>query len=424
MPYETTPDAPPAPAAPSVPPPAPNPAAGQLAGPPDAGLKQLAEMLERLRRLEQVAGVGGIEEGVGMDVLVHDTRGHAEILGEMEKRLRALELAQAEPDIQDPGGIEPPMDECLAGGIPVQWQFSKYSSLAMTVGRGTWTRHYARLVWNASGTAAAIAIPAVDGTYYLYAQITRAASPEYHPGLAPDTIAVGCSARNVNPGGDGTENTIVTLGQVVVAAGVIASFRQWVFSDLDNCTHLPDADNQGGTVAPGETPLRRTIERNPDTSENSYLSDQLYDVDTCKASSKSVPFFADGRSAGGGGNAEGELQWAMPDTHHPGRTPNLQRSVEIAVAAPAGEKDLQVYGFAVPSQLSALLASQDMILVRRVDAGVTHVQYLPVSTQDVLVSLRHEPGANYIQGKTRKAVCYGDESAWTDLILTAPCPTS
>ena len=413
------------PAAPAPPtsPPA-NPAAGQAAGPADPGMRQLAELLTRLQRLEQTAGLGGVEQGVGMDALYHNQRDTGEFLDDLHQRLRALEMALTEPPDHDDGVMDVPLDECLGGGMPVQWQFSKYSSLSMKVGHGIWTRHLARLEWNSSGAAAAIDVPGVAGTYYLYATITRAGTPEYHPGLYPDGIAVLCSARNVNPGADSTQNTVVTLGKVVVAGGVIASFRQWVFSDLDNCTHVPDGDNKGGIESSGESPLRKTIERNPHTSENSYLSDQLHDVDTCKAASKSVPFFQDTRTAGDADNAEGQLEWSMPDTNHPGRSPNLQKSIEIRTAAPNDEKDLQLYGFNLPTQLSALLADQDMILIRRVDSGVTHLQYMPVSTQDVLVSLRHEVGGAYIQGKTRKAVCYGEESAWTNLILTAPCPTS
>jgi hypothetical protein len=56
-------------------------------------------------------------------------------------------MALAEPPEHDDGVMDVPLDECLGGGMPVQWQFSKYSSLSMKVGHGIWTRHLARLVF-------------------------------------------------------------------------------------------------------------------------------------------------------------------------------------------------------------------------------------------------------------------------------------
>jgi hypothetical protein len=370
--------------------------------------------------------VAGLEQGVaalglGMDAKV----GPDELTGDVEGAIhdRCLENHGE----QGPAGPE----------FEHRWKFAlptdpENHPLKLYVGPGIWIRHDAMLVHKGDSTEDCGSVP---GVYYVSAQLSRTGtSPaEYDPVLEPDTLAFAFTlatgmatfdqARTNDypnhPGhAQGLEDTVRVLGMVLVYAGAITDFEQWSYHDFDDVVPLPDADTYDAR--------RSTIRRNPNSTEDTYRADELYNVSGIPAQYDALAFFHETKtSEEETGYSKGVLKWAPPDGNGNGASDwGAQRSLEI-FGPDTTDPVLQLWDWDAGTEISTL-ADGDTILVRACSipdsGGDPILRYMKVQLVDALKADTFRISGTKLQGKKITVLATSDTGDWVDLVDLYTCP--
>jgi len=257
-----------------------------------------------------------------------------------------------------------------------RWGFSaKNDKTKLWVGKGDWVRNGKRCSWD--GTQE-LDLPSVNDQWlYVIAELKHD-SDERDPSIEPNEVEVGIyydpsdpdaypkdsieltsSPDEGSPTAYSRRNIRRVLGRVLIIQGDylgapeyrLASYEQWVFSDFDDESDIPDADHYCGL--PEIQPIRRTINRNSSAASLHYLEWQLYDVDNATSRPHNgrehyVAVFQDG-GLSGGGEVEGNLTWPALDSTLPWTTDSYMfRSLETYSLPAGGSAEYRaifLYGF-------------------------------------------------------------------------------